>query len=138
MDIKFIFRISILLLFLTILSITSFSQSHSGVNNETHLYLYVDKMPSFSSVGNRNLKDFIKNNLKWPESEISLQGSVLASFVVTKTGSVKSIEIIKSLSKSSDDEVIRLIRQMPRWKAGEKDGKKIDVKLYLPVDFFLR
>ena len=100
------------------------------------LYLYVDKMPEFNS-GNKNIIEFVDKNLKWP-SMFDGNGTVVVSFVVKKDGSLENIKIEKSLHRQCDEETIRVIKLMPKWKAGELDGKPIDVIIYLPVRFFIR
>ena len=41
------------------------------------------------------------------------------------------------MSPSIDAEVLRVIREMPRWNAGIKDGKAVNVQMTLPVKFKL-
>jgi hypothetical protein len=38
---------------------------------------------------------------------------------------------------SLDAEALRVVGLLPQWKPGEKDGKAVDVRIYLPVAFRL-
>jgi len=58
-------------------------------------------------------------------------------FVVNQQGQVEDIESLKDSKPYFVGEAKRLIRQMLRWKAGELDGKKVKVKLVLPISFKL-
>ena len=44
---------------------------------------------------------------------------------------------MKSSSDRLDAEALRVINAMPKWKPGEKDGKKVNVKMVLPIVFKL-
>ena len=62
---------------------------------------------------------------------------LIASFIVEKNGKVSNIEIVRGLGYGCDEEVIRLLKMMPVWKPGKKDGKPVRVKLSIPVQFKL-
>lgn len=111
------------------------SQNIKSVGDSVFSYLDVDKIPVFPN-GSRGLKLFTKNHLKWPDPDIDVHGYVLVSFIVKKSGNVVGIRVEKSLSKTFDEEAVRFVKRMPQWKSGELNGKKVDVKLYLPISFF--
>lgn len=127
------------LVFLSILLSNFFCYSQNKLERQSSsiVYLYVDKLPLFSG-GNGELKRFINTNLRWPQTELDVQGSVLISFIVTKSGNIENPKIERSLFKTFDDEAIRVIKLMPKWKAGEFKKNRVNVKLYLPIDFFLK
>jgi len=104
-----------------------------GELNQPILYLKVDKLPMFDR-GKSDIDSFINENLSWPRG-FDGQGTVLVSFVVKKDGSVSNLSIVRSLCKSCDEEVFRLFELMPEWEPAIKDGKTVDVLLYLPILF---
>lgn len=63
---------------------------------------------------------------------------MLLSFVITKKGNIESIKLEKFLLKQFDNEAIKVIKLMPKWNSGLLNGKKVNVKIYLPIDFFLK
>jgi protein TonB len=121
---------------LTLFSTMGFSQSMLYNQKSYTVYLYVDKLPSFPT-GNEGLIRYMNKHLKWPQIDSDVQGTVLLSFVVTKGGNIEHINVEKSLVREFDDQVIKMLQSMPKWNPGIIKGKKVDVKLYMPVDFFL-
>ena len=66
------------------------------------------------------------------------QKKVLVSFVVDKDGSVAEVTIVKPVHKLFNDEAVRLIRKMPKWEPGMKDGSPVRCRYLLPVNFSLQ
>lgn len=89
--------------------------------------------------GETSLMKFISRNLKYPEyaAKNRIQGQVLLVFIVGKDGFISNIEIHSSPSLILTDEAVRVVRKMPKWKPGKKDGQPVDVKFMLPITFRL-
>lgn len=98
------------------------------------LYLYVDKLPKFKF--DSGLNEYIFSKLKWLY-QLDADGEVLISFIVQKDGKIKDVKKEKGLCSPFDIEVIKVIESMPDWEPGEVDSEKVDVKLYLPIEFGL-
>ena len=103
------------------------------------IYEYVEQMPIFPG-GQEALFRFITKNLKYPliAERNGIQGRVLVSFVITKEGIVTNVNIAKSADPSLNKEALRVIRMLPDWTPGRKDGKVVNVKFTVPVSFNLR
>ena len=101
-------------------------------------YDAVEQMPTFPG-GEAELMKFIRENLKYPLSaqKEGIQGRVILRFVVSKTGSIENITILRSLEPACDEEAIRLIKSMPRWIPGKQNGNAVPVYYTLPVVFKL-
>ena len=99
------------------------------------LYLYVDKLPQFNYDG--GLNNYLLSNLKWLY-QLDTGGEVLVSFIVQKDGSIKNIKKETGLTSPFDDEVIHVLESMPAWEPGEINSNKVDVKLYLPIEFGIK
>ncbi|WP_316795396.1 energy transducer TonB [Pedobacter agri] len=99
----------------------------------------VDIMPEFPG-GMNALRKFISNNLHYPyeaqENEVS--GTVYAKFVITKDGSIANIEIERKLGFGCDQEVIRILKRMPKWSPGKLKGQAVNYLYRLPVIFSLQ
>jgi TonB family protein len=82
---------------------------------------------------------YVANNLRYPAraQRASVSGKVLVQFVVTKTGSIQDAGIIKSIGFGCDEEAIRIVSQMPKWKPGKQNGKPVAVMYNLPIQFSL-
>lgn len=85
------------------------------------------------------MKQFLIDNTKYPEisRQMGDQGKVYVKFVVERDGSISGIEIIKSVSKELDREAKRVVRSMPRWTPGEKNGEAVRSVCRIPINFTL-
>lgn len=101
-------------------------------------YKNLDEIPTFPG-GESALKKYIDNNIKYPEfaAENGIQGIVYVSFIIDKNGKVTDPEISRGVVPSLDKEALRVVNTLPRFKPGEKNGKKVDVNYTVPVVFKL-
>lgn len=102
------------------------------------VYTGVDEMPRFPG-GESELMKFIGANLKYPEKAIKDQteGRVVVQFIVSKTGKVRDIAVIRSLSPECDAEAVSVIESMPDWTPGKEKGQVVDVYYTLPIAYKL-
>ena len=106
---------------------------------EEKVFCYVtEQMPIFTG-GDIALLNFVSKNLKYPESAIKdkIQGKVTLRFIVTKTGEVDKIEIVRSLQPDCDKEAVRVVKMLPKFVPGKQNGKLVDVWYTLPITFKL-
>ena len=96
-------------------------------------------MPSFPG-GDAALMQFLRDNLKYPviEAEQGISGRVVLRFVVGEDGTIRNVEIVKSLSPGCDKEAIRVTKTMPTWIPGRQNGRPVPVYFSLPVRFQLQ
>ncbi len=143
--VKSIFVVPIMLLSLVVfgnLKLTNVDQHLNAIEKNTvyedTVYNVADKMPEFPG-GQEAMMQFMISNVKYPEDakKQQIMGVVYVSFVVDKSGLVKNVEIAKGAHKLLDDESLRVVKLFPVWTPGEVDGKKVDVKLTIPVKFKL-
>ena len=125
-------------------------------------YTVVEQMPEFPG-GEQALRNFMAANVRYPASahEKGIQGKVYIKFVVTKTGKVTNIEVVRGVDPSLDQEgvtvttssigkqvvrgvdpsldreAIRVITLLPTWKPGMQNGKNVDVEYTIPINFKL-
>ena len=96
-------------------------------------------MPSFPG-GQRALMSRINSNLKYPVAaeENGIQGKVLCSFVVERDGSISDVRVVRGVDPSLDREAVRVLKQMPHWIPGKKNGSVVRVRINVPVTFSLQ
>ena len=68
---------------------------------------------------------YLEENIRRPGGNANHNGSVLLSFELDKWGKPVNFQILKSFTKSHDEEAIRLIKNGPAWKI--RDGSKIKI-----------
>lgn len=100
------------------------------------VYDVVEEMPRFPG-GMGAMMKYLTDNLKYPKEAVAegLAGRVIAKFVVTKTGDITDVQIIRSVHPLLDAEALRVVKEMPRWTPGRQNGKAVAVKYTVPVMF---
>ena len=96
-------------------------------------------MPSFPG-GDVALMKFIKDNMIYPPEALKnrIEGKVIIEFVVTKTGKVGKVKVVRSVNKELDQEAVRLIKMLPDFSPGRNNvGEPVNVWYILPVIFKL-
>jgi len=114
-------------------------QQNQVVEEETNQpYTYVEQMPEFPGGDEARLR-FLNNNSRYPTMarESGIQGTVYVTFVVSKTGQISGVKVLRGIGGGCDEEAIRLVRAMPAWIPGRQNGKPVPVQFSLPVRFNL-
>ncbi len=94
-----------------------------------------DLMPEFPG-GTAALLKFMQRNLKEPDDlEQGQKLLVISRFVVDSSGNIVDIGIIRNGRKDLDEEVMRVVKKMPKWKPGMQHGHHVPVYFRLPVTF---
>ena len=109
------------------------------VASEEVVYEYVEQLPEFPNGGQAALRRYLSKNLKYPENAQSrnIQGCVICQFVVNRDGTIADVRVIQSVDVSIDEEAVRVISTMPRWKPGIRQGNPVRVRFTLPIVFRL-
>lgn len=100
---------------------------------------YAEKMPEFPG-GMDALYEFLQKELVYPEiaRNANIQGVVLVEFVVEKDGRVSNVKAMTSIFKECDEEAVRVVKKLPKWKAGESMGKPVRCYYNIPIRFVLQ
>lgn len=87
----------------------------------------------------KDWNDYLVHNIKYPKTDIRnvTEGKVIVSFVITEKSSIENIEIIKSVSKSIDEEAKRLVRNIPIESPYFDDDKPVRFLYFLPITFII-
>lgn len=105
----------------------------------TEPFRYVEQMPEYTDGGQAGMMKFIARNLKYPGGALSqgLEGMVIVSFVVSASGDISDITVIKDLGGGTGEEAMRVVAKMPRWKPGIQNHRQVPVRMTLPIRFKL-
>ena len=96
--------------------------------------MYAEEMPEFPG-GPDSLNAFLMRNLQWPIGYGCASGTVLVEFIVEKDGAVTHPTISVSLGPAFDNEALRVVNLMPRWKPARAQGKPVRCYYTIPVTF---
>lgn len=94
------------------------------------------ELPEFPG-GMGALMAFIGGNLKYPDAALraELQSRVFVSFTIDERGKVKNAKIMEPNFPSLDEEALRVVNLLSKWKPGRKEGEVQAVGFTLPVTF---
>jgi protein TonB len=93
-------------------------------------------MPVYKDGGPEGLRRFIQENLKYPIHSMPV-GKVFISFIVTETGKVKDLHILRGLEPAADSEALRVMRLMGPWTPGYQSNQKVSMRYIVPITFSL-
>ena len=110
-----------------------------GTSPNKDIYDQVETMPEFPG-GVEKLMEYVAMNVRYPKDaeEKSIQGRVIATFVIEKDGSITGAKIVRSIDPALDAEALRVINGMPNWKPGTQKGEPVRVKYTIPISFRLQ
>lgn len=102
-------------------------------------FQYVEQMPTFPD-GQDAMYKFIYDRIKYPAiaRENGISGSVIVQFVVSKEGDIKNAKVVRGIGGGCNEEALRVVNQMPRWRPGKHNGRAVPVTFTLPIKFVLQ
>jgi periplasmic protein TonB len=106
---------------------------------EDEVFTIVESMPSFPG-GAEAMFKFLNKNTKFPPAAKAngIQGKVYVNFTVGKNGKIRDIKVLRSPHELLTKEAMRVVKAMPKWKAGKQRGKAVSVSFNLPISFTLK
>ena len=81
---------------------------------------------------------WLTRNLKYPPAaqQQRIEGKVIVSFIINKDGSASELKIEQSANNPYlDQEVLRVMARMPKWKPGIENDKPCRTMMAVPIIF---
>ncbi|RBA28504.1 energy transducer TonB [Flavobacterium tibetense] len=121
--------------FLLIIGFVLFSNiGFSQIGGEDEVYLGGDFIDAkFQNGGLEKFYDYIIKNFDTKTVEKS--GQIIFEFTINQNGEVKNIKILRDLGTNSAMELIRVLRESPKWQPASRGGKPVSVNLKMPLTF---
>ena len=118
--------------------VTHLGQEQTAVkaDDADKVFGMVEEQPSFPG-GQAALMRYIADNLKYPSVCGHAEGRVIVQFTIGKDGTVKDPKVVRGIAPELDEEALRVVRNMPKWRPGKQMGEAVDVRYTLPVTFKL-
>ena len=106
------------------------------IRKSEQVFSIVEEQPQFPG-GTIAMSGYLSNNIRYPvaAANAGVEGRVFLSFVVSKTGNISDITILKGLGFGCDAEAVRIVSSFPKWKPGKQNGIPVNVKYNLPIHF---
>ena len=109
-----------------------------ATSKEDTVYQIVEQMPQYTG-GEEAMMKYVAENIKYPQEakDKNISGRVFIGFVIEKDGSVSNVKVVRGIGGGCDEEAVRVIKEMPKWKPGMQKGKPVRVNYMMPIFFKL-
>ncbi|MCL2327669.1 MAG: energy transducer TonB [Bacteroidetes bacterium] len=83
------------------------------------------------------LMKFLGERLRYPQDALddNVSGTVIVEFVVKADGTIGNVQVIKKVHPSLDQEAVRVVKLMEKWKPGSSNKVAVSSYFQLPVQF---
>ncbi len=105
------------------------------------IFHVVEKMPKFDGGDANEFRKFIAQNVVYPKvaAEQGIQGRVYVQFIITKTGNVSNVKVIRGVATSLDQAAVDVVKLSDgRWTPGYQRGEAVNVSYTFPINFALQ
>ena len=70
-----------------------------------------------------------------PLGRLSIPSGMQVGVRVEKDGSLSAIKVLNGIGAACDGEVVKVVKKMPKWKPGKRNGLPVRVILKMPIRF---
>ena len=105
---------------------------------ENKVYTYVEQMPELpGGGGNTAIVVAIQKATKYPSLALrnQVEGRIFVSFTVNAQGDVSDVKVVKGLGSGLDEETIRAVKTLPKFRPGKQNGRAVSVSFTVPITF---
>lgn len=105
----------------------------------TYDFVAIELKPVYPG-GESEMYKYIGETIRYPEraKDINVSGIVYVSFVIDEFGRVVDAKVERGIGSGCDEEALRVIKGMKRWKPGKQAGRPVRVKFHIPIQFQLQ
>jgi periplasmic protein TonB len=123
---------------ISVCSLNVNAQEEKETNSKDIIFTVVEEEAEFIG-GIDKLMEFLVKNLNYPQEakEKGIEGKVIITFVVEKDGSIADLKLTNGIGYGCDEEAIRVVKLMPKWKPAKQRGKNVRQQFILPINFNL-
>lgn len=102
----------------------------------TEPWIATEIMPVFNN-GVGDIGAYLAREIIYPKQALlaGIEGKVVVKFDIAPDGSIVNVKVLKGIGFGCDEEAVRVVSNMPRWKPGIQNGKAVPVRMTLPIKF---
>ncbi len=92
---------------------------------------------AFPVGGLKAYNKYLENNLRYPSEalEQKIKGKVLIEFTVETNGDLSEFNVLRGLGHGCDEEVIRLVKEGPKWSPTTQDDVPVEAQVKVRMKF---
>jgi len=126
---------------LSLLILLSFTIKAQDVANFPEIFLVVEEDAEYPG-GLAAMGQFMRDNTHYPDSARArgISGKCFLKFVVNRTGGISDVVVLQGVPGGADcdEEAIRVVKAMPKWKPAKMSGRPVSCYFNLPFSFKIR
>lgn len=106
---------------------------------EPEIFTFVEQQPEYPG-GPAAMQAYLAEKIQYPEiaRRAGIEGMVFVSFVVDERGDISGAQVVRGIGGGCDEEALRVVNAMPKWKPGRQNGQPVKVRYTVQVRFRLR
>lgn len=114
-------------------------QEEEEEQKEEEIFVFVEENAGFPGGEEARMK-YLRDHIKYPEmaKESGVQGTVYLKFVVEKNGSISNVKVLRGIGGGCDEEAVKVLKSMPKWKPAKQRGRPVRVWFNMPIKFTLQ
>jgi periplasmic protein TonB len=133
------------LVIITVLGVSTTLFSFAANGNGTPITPYVEtpfmiqeEVASFPG-GELALQEYVNSHVAYPmiAKQQGIEGKVIISLEIDENGKIQDIEVIQGIGGGCEEEVVRVLSEMPSWTPTVQAGHKIKAKKIFSFNFQL-
>ena len=128
-------KIALTLILLSVFGLAAAQSDKDSATTTVKKTADVITQPEFKG-GIEKMYEYISRNFQYPDEaqKRSVKGKMEVEFTVANSGDITYVGILKGLDESIDEEVLRLLKAMPRWTPATKNGVPVRYKVSMPIN----
>ncbi len=97
------------------------------------VFVEVDQPPTFGD-SEMAMEHYFREHVKYPLMEGAIQSRVIVQLVVETDGSLTQLTVVRGVYPEIDQMVLDVLKEMPAWTPAMCHGKKVPVRIWVPVN----
>jgi protein TonB len=142
-----LFKKSLIAVLFSVIFYTGFAQKATTANSpatptsntiDNKVFTKVD-IPAGFPGGVQGWTEYLQKNLRYPNKAVrkSIQGVVRVQFIVDREGNISEVVALNDPGGGLAEESVRIIKNGPKWKPAEQNGRKVIYRHIQAITFKL-
>jgi TonB family protein len=115
--------------------VVGYASLRAELEDPTNVYTYAEPKG-----GRKAYRNYLVQNMHYPEQAIehNVEGKVTVQFAIESDGMIDEFKVLKTPGYGCDDEVVRLIKEGPKWSPSTRNNVPIKGKVKVRLKFTLQ
>jgi len=100
-----------------------------------NVYVIVEQMAKFPG-GHKKVQKYFNEKISKLDSKFKTGQRCFVTFIISKEGKIDNIRLVRGTGNAEIDAMaVQLVKEMPKWEPGKKDGKVVHTSYTVPITF---